>query len=200
MSTSATAGHCAYCFDVLAAHLHGRHTDHIPPPFENDSYPLFVTWNIHKNGYERLRGCIGNFEAQPLHHGLKEYALISALRDHRFNAITLSELPRLTCGVSLLIDFEEAEDYLDWEVGKHGIRILFNDDDGRKRTATYLPEVAEEQGWTKEEAIDSLLRKGGYKGKISNSVRESIVLTRYQSAKSKLSHSEYLAWKEKRKA
>ncbi|KAI8813932.1 hypothetical protein BJ742DRAFT_751508, partial [Cladochytrium replicatum] len=60
--------HSGYCFDVLDAHLHGRPNEHIPPQFENESYsPLFVTWNIHKNGYERLQGCIGNFEARPLH-------------------------------------------------------------------------------------------------------------------------------------
>ena len=49
--------------------------------------------------------------------------------------------------------------------------------------ATYLPEVALEQGWTKIEAIDSLLRKGGFVGKITEDVRRKIVLTRYQSSK-----------------
>jgi len=31
----------------------------------------------------------------------------------------------LTCGVSLLTDFEKVENPLDWEVGKHGIEIDF---------------------------------------------------------------------------
>lgn len=97
----------------------------------------------------------------------------------------------MSCGVSLLTDFEEGDDYLDWEIGKHGIWIEFINDHGHKRTATYLPEVIPDQGWTKVEAIDSLLRKGGYRGKIDDKVRKSIVLTRYQSSKNEVSFEEY---------
>ena len=32
------------------------------------------------------------------------------------------------------------------QIGVHGIRIEFYNDKGHKRTATYLPEVAKEQG------------------------------------------------------
>ena len=48
--------------------------------------------------------------------------------------------------MSILTDFEEAGDYLDWEPGTHGIRIEFLNDKGHKKTATYLPEVALDQG------------------------------------------------------
>lgn len=90
----------------------------------------------------------------------------------------------LTCAVSLLINFEKANDYLDWEVGTHGIWIEFVNAHGEKETATYLPEVMKEQGWTKKEAIKSLLRKGGYRGPVTETYcLESIVLTRYQSQK-----------------
>ena len=67
-------------------------------------------------GPEELRGCIGNFSAMPLREGLEEYALTSALRDRRFSPITADEVPRLSCHVSLLTDFEQAADYLDWQV------------------------------------------------------------------------------------
>lgn len=43
-------------------------------------------------------------------------------------------------------NFEEAADYLDWTVGVHGIRIEFLSERGSKRSATYLPKVASEQG------------------------------------------------------
>lgn len=69
------------------------------------SSPLFVTWNTRrysagaKGGWStRLRGCIGTFEAQPLRTALKEYALLSGFRDHRFHKIELRELPSLECG------------------------------------------------------------------------------------------------------
>lgn len=116
----------------------------------------------------------------------------SAFQDRRFSPITSREVPWLSCGVSLLTDFEEGEDYLDWEIGKHGIWIEFINDHGHRRTATYLPEVMVEQGWSKLEAIHSLLRKGGFRGKITEQVCRSIKLTRYQSSKCEVSYQEYL--------
>ncbi|XP_078732223.1 uncharacterized protein LOC144946996 isoform X2 [Lampetra fluviatilis] len=116
-----------------------------------------------------------------------------ALKDSRFPAMTREELPRLFCSVSLLTNFEEADDYLDWEVGVHGIRIEFCNEKGVKRTATYLPEVAKEQGWDQIQTIDSLLRKGGYKAPISTDFRKTIKLTRYRSEKVTVSYSDYLA-------
>ncbi|GAB5586766.1 hypothetical protein Unana1_01666 [Umbelopsis nana] len=186
--------HCLYCFDVLAAHFEGR--EPIPPEFDNDEYPLFVTWNLRKHGSYRLRGCIGNFDALPLHTGLKQYALTSALHDRRFNPISYKELTHLSCSVSLLTNFEKAKDYLDWDIGTHGVWIDFEDDSGRRRTATYLPEVIPEQNWDKIEAIDSLLRKGGFHGRITQSVRDSIRLKRYQSSKTEITYDQYAAYLE----
>ncbi|XP_073097731.1 AMMECR1-like protein isoform X2 [Manis javanica] len=138
-----TAEMCCYCFDVLYCHLYGFPQPRLPR-FTNDPYPLFVTWKTGRD--KRLRGCIGTFSAMNLHSGLREYTLTSALKDSRFPPLTREELPKLFCSVSLLTNFEDASDYLDWEVGVHGIRIEFINEKGVKRTATYLPEVAKEQG------------------------------------------------------
>ena len=102
--------------------------------------PLFVTWYIGKD--KRLRGCIGTFTPLNLHYGLHEYAITSAMKDSRFDPISREEMPRLRVSVSILTNFEEASNYLDWEVGKHGIRIEFEKEKGFKGSATYLPEVA----------------------------------------------------------
>ncbi|XP_078544924.1 nuclear protein AMMECR1 [Lissotriton helveticus] len=181
---------CCYCFDVLYCHLYGYQPPR-SPRFTNDPYPLFVTWKIGRD--KRLRGCIGTFSAMNLHSGLREYTLTSALKDSRFPPMTRDELPRLFCSVSLLTNFEDVCDYLDWEVGVHGIRIEFINEKGSKRTATYLPEVAKEQGWDHIQTIDSLLRKGGYKAPITNEFRKMIKLTRYRSEKMTMSYAEYLA-------
>ncbi|GJJ76646.1 AMME syndrome candidate gene 1 protein [Entomortierella parvispora] len=186
--------HCLYCFDSLVAHFEGRPVHE--PAFENSPFPLFVTWStVHRRDEEDLilRGCIGNFSAMPLHSGLKEYALVSAFKDGRFPPIVKKELPTLVCGVSLLIEFEKGTDYLDWEIGIHGIWIEFKDNSGKKRTATYLPEIAKEQGWTKQKTVDSLLRKGGYRGTITDEFLQAIILTRYQSQKARVSYNEYIA-------
>lgn len=108
-----------------------------------------MTWVIGKD--KRLRGCIGTFNAMNLQSGLREYAITSAFKDSRFNPITRDEFPKLSVSVSILTQFEDGNDFLDWEVGVHGIRIEFINEKGNKRTATYLPEVAPEQGneWMK---------------------------------------------------
>ncbi|XP_046146049.1 AMMECR1-like protein isoform X3 [Osmia lignaria lignaria] len=115
-----------------------------------------------------------------------------AFKDSRFNPITLEELPRLHVSVSILRHFEDGTDYLDWVVGVHGIRIEFHNEKGNKRTATYLPDVAIEQGWNQIQTIDSLLHKGGYKGLVTPDIRRSLKLTRYQSEKVTVSYQDYM--------
>ncbi|KAJ1723900.1 hypothetical protein LPJ53_001809 [Coemansia erecta] len=128
-----------------------------------------------------------------LEDGLREYALTSALHDTRFSPISLKEVPSLTCTVSLLTDFEAAVSHLDWEIGKHGVWIEFRGKRGERRTATFLPQIASEQGWTKLETIDQLLRKGGYHDEPTQEMYGAIKLTRYQSKKAELTYSEYVA-------
>ncbi|CAF0943376.1 unnamed protein product [Didymodactylos carnosus] len=153
-------------------------------------YPLFVTWLIGPE--KKLRGCIGTFTPMNLLQGLREYALTSATNDSRFNPITRDEYVQLHCAVSILTNFEVAYDYLDWEIGKHGIRIEFVNERGSKRSATYLPEVAREQGWNHVQTLDSLLRKGGYKATITNDLRKSVQVTRYRSEKLTLHYNDYV--------
>ncbi|KAJ1798665.1 hypothetical protein LPJ56_006753 [Coemansia sp. RSA 2599] len=193
---AATKEHCRFCFDVLIAHLTGKSAASVQADFDTSAeYPLFVTWDKYsaRDGEAHLRGCIGNFSAMELGSGLREYALTSALHDIRFRPISLREVPLLSCTVSLLTDFEKVDDYLDWEVGKHGVWIEFRGDRGERRTATFLPQIAAEQGWSKAETIDHLLRKGGCRGLIAERVYESVRLTRYQSQKAELSFADYEA-------
>ncbi|XP_015572725.1 uncharacterized protein At2g38710 isoform X2 [Ricinus communis] len=118
-----------------------------------------------------------------------------ALKDRRFPPIQPKELPSLECTVSILTDYETANSYLDWEIGKHGLIIEFIDSNNNtRRSATYLPEVAAHEGWTKVEAIDSLVRKAGYGGHITEALRKSIRLTRYQSTLFTLTYSDYASY------
>jgi len=178
-----------YCFDVLHSSLYQSQEPLKVPIFSNEAFPIFVTWNVGKE--LRLRGCMGTFNALNLHAGLREYAVTSAFKDSRFPPISRDEFTKLHVSVSILRHFEEALDYLDWEVGVHGIRIEFLNDRGSKRTATYLPEVAPEQGWNQTQTIDSLLRKGGFKGHVTPEVRGGIKLTRYRSEKVSVPYAEY---------
>lgn len=181
-----------YCFDNLVAHYT---SELVPPPaFDEGEHPLFVTWKKVVGGEPRLRGCIGTLEARCLFNGFKDYALTSALRDRRFPPIQAREIPYLECTVSILTDYEPAANYLDWEVGKHGMIMEFNDPDTTRRSATYLPEVAAQEGWTKTETIDSLMRKSGYMGPITESLRKRVRITRYQSTLYTMDYNDYVTF------
>ena len=186
---------CQYCFQVLETYLQGKDIDQVPFPseFQGKSYPLFVTWTTGKE--KELRGCIGTFKSDLLEKNLKAYTIISS-KDSRFpHPIQLKELPNLNCEVSLLVNFEEAKNPYDWVVGTHGIDIEFEDEEGRMHSATYLPEVAEEQGWDQKTTLKHLVRKARYFFDIQN-IEKNIKTERYQSIKKTISYNEYKNMKE----
>lgn len=120
----------------------------------------------------------------------------SALRDRRFDPITLAEVPSLRCTVSLLHSFEPGASWDDWEVGTHGITIEFSDPaSGTRRSSTFLPEVATHEGWDRRITLEHLVRKAGC-AVGAGAVLNRIKLTRYQSATCTLTYDEYRALKE----
>ncbi|KAG6889046.1 hypothetical protein C0995_004329 [Termitomyces sp. Mi166 len=123
--------------------------------------------------------------------------------------------------VSLLTDFEDASTYLDWTIGVHGIQITFPHPtllfststseapsplssspylprltSRQTFSATYLPDVIPEQGWDKIEAVDSAINKAGWTGRITEDLRRSIKLRRYQSKTCTVDWDEYVQWRE----
>ncbi|KAL8996473.1 MAG: hypothetical protein Q9169_004023 [Polycauliona sp. 2 TL-2023] len=143
----------------------GRRSKVPSPARRDEQYPLFVTWNtISGRGHKSLRGCIGTFEAQDLASGLENYALTAAFDDTRFSPVRSAELATLANHITLLHTFTPCAQPLDWSLGTHGLRISFTYH-GRRYGATYLPDVAVEQGWSKEETIVSLMRKAGWTGR-----------------------------------
>lgn len=181
----ATKEQCYLCFEALENKVLGKNSNKVSSKVvknTNEAYPMFVTWKIGT----RLRGCIGNFQPQPLYSGLQEYAVISGTRDRRFEPMREDEIPKLNVGISLLHTFEDADNVLDWEVGKHGIRLFI---DGF--SATFLPEVASEQKWSKEQTLKQLAMKAGYYGKFDQSAMDRATLKRYQSSKCHATYDEY---------
>ena len=185
---------CAFWFDNLQnIHKEGSILD-FPKDLPCEELPIFVSW--HLKGI--LRGCIGTFKADKLSKVVPVYSYMAAFQDKRFPPIQPAELPYLSCSVSFLSDFEDIEDPLDWEIGKHGIEIEFVVDDKEYR-GTYLPHVAEEQGWTQEDALNSLLKKAGFKSGTLDDIRGRFsLLRRYQSVKFKLDYEDYVKMKEEK--
>lgn len=65
----------------------------------------------------------------------------------------------------------------------------------RVLTATYLPDVATQQGWSKVEAVDSAIRKAGWSGKVTEEMRKGCRVTRYQSGKVEVKFAEWKEWR-----
>ncbi|KAF9647040.1 hypothetical protein BDM02DRAFT_3251360 [Thelephora ganbajun] len=61
--------------------------------------------------------------------------------------------------------------------------------------ATYLPEVMPAQGWDKIEAVDSAIHKAGWSGRITEEIRRSVKLRRYQSRACTITWYEFVEWR-----
>ena len=103
--------------------------------------------SLHKQG--RLRGCIGHFgEDTPLHEIVAEMARAAAFEDPRFMPVTRDELDDIDIEISVLTPMRRIQSLDEFELHRHGIYI-------RKgyRSGTFLPQVADEVNWTKEEFV-----------------------------------------------
>ena len=117
-------------------------------PLFNEKRGCFVT--IHNQ--DQLRGCIGSFQPQqPLIRTIREMA-VAATRDSRFlwNPVTPAELNDIDIEISVLSPLERTDNPLSLELGKHGIYINRSGASG-----CFLPQVAAETGWSKEEFLDN---------------------------------------------
>lgn len=92
--------------------------------------------------------------------------------------------------MTLLTDFEPAASAMDWTLGVHGLRISFVYH-GKRMGATYLPDVAVEQEWTKEETVTSLMRKAGWTGRKEEWRKVELSVVRYKGTKATVSWEEY---------
>ncbi|MBV5345571.1 MAG: AmmeMemoRadiSam system protein A, partial [Rhodoferax sp.] len=113
----------------------------------------FVT--LKKHG--ELRGCIGNMTPDlPLHQVVGRMALSAAFHDSRFPRLSLTELKDVKIEISVLTPYRRIESVDQIWVGQDG--VLLN---RSGRSAVFLPQVAPEQGWTRNEMLDNLCRKAG---------------------------------------
>lgn len=105
----------------------------------------FVT--LTKNG--KLRGCIGHFgEDTALGKVVDAMAHAAAFEDPRFTPLREDELQDISIEISVLTPLKRIHGIDEFHYGKEGIYM-------RKgwRSGTFLPQVAEEVNWTKEEFL-----------------------------------------------
>ena len=104
-----------------------------------------------------LRGCIGYIIGLC---GLKrQIALLArdaAFSDYRFPPLSESELPLCTIEISVLTEPEEIAGPDEFIPGRDGIIMT-----AQGRRAVFLPQVADETGWSREEMLSALSEKAG---------------------------------------
>lgn len=117
-------------------------------PVFNRELGAFVT--LHKHG--QLRGCIGNIVGRgPLYLTVRDMAIESATGDPRFASVTVSELKDIDIEISVLSELKKIDNPDEIVLGKHGVLVRSG-----FRSGVFLPQVATETGWSKEEFMSSL--------------------------------------------
>jgi AmmeMemoRadiSam system protein A len=108
----------------------------------------FVTLRKH----DELRGCIGNLiGSEPLYLTIRNMAVEAAVGDPRFSAVTASELKDIEIEISVLSPLKKINSPDEIQLGRDGVLIKRGFHSG-----VYLPQVATETGWSKEEFLSSL--------------------------------------------
>lgn len=104
-----------------------------------------------------LRGCIGHMaQDTPLALAVARMALQAALRDTRFKPVLGEELAGLEIEISALTPARPVEGPGAVVVGRDGVLLQKG-----SRGAVFLPQVAPEQGWGREELLGHLCEKAG---------------------------------------
>ena len=112
------------------------------------SMGAFVT--IRKQG--NLRGCIGNIIGrQPLYLTVRDMAIEAATADPRFPPVTPDELKDIDIEVSVLSEPKRVQNIDEIKLGVHGVIVKCG-----LASGVFLPQVAEETGWTREEFLSNL--------------------------------------------
>ncbi|MCQ4574685.1 MAG: AmmeMemoRadiSam system protein B [Candidatus Brocadiales bacterium] len=114
---------------------------------------VFVT--LKKNG--QLRGCIGHIQPRmPLWRAVMMNTANSAFKDSRFRRVSEEELKDIDIEISVLSPNRRINSPGEFHVGEEGIIISLG-----RRQAVFLPQVATEQGWDRNQTFYNLCNKAG---------------------------------------
>jgi len=140
---------------TIESYVRGRKVPKVTPKSAifKEKRGVFVT--LMKHG--KLRGCIGRFDPdKDFLVILQKMAVASATQDDRFPPVTAGELKDIEIEVSILSPLKKIGSLDEFVVGEHGIYMKKG-----SRASTFLPQVATEQGWDKEETLRHLSLKAG---------------------------------------
>jgi AmmeMemoRadiSam system protein A len=105
----------------------------------------------------QLRGCIGHMaEDTPLAQVVGAMAIQAAFNDRRFRPVLENELADIEVEISVLTPAKPVSGPEEIVIGRDGVILA-----KRGRSAVFLPQVATEQGWSRDEMLEQLSKKAG---------------------------------------
>jgi AmmeMemoRadiSam system protein B/AmmeMemoRadiSam system protein A len=109
---------------------------------------VFVT--LKRN--DQLQGCVGMTEPRlPLYKAAAQMACAAAFEDPRFQPLRAEELPYTDIEISVLSALTRIKDPKEISLGIHGVMVKRDNLSG-----IFLPQVATETGWNKDEFLNNL--------------------------------------------
>ena len=134
----------------VSAPLDGSNLSLLPPELTE---PAGCFISLHERRAHRLRGCVGRIDPNlPLHEAVRQTAS-DVLHDPRFTTepVTPDDLDKLDLEISVLSPPRHAASTLDFDLLNDGLYLVSGG-----KTGFFLPQVARETGWTKEQLLDRL--------------------------------------------
>lgn len=123
------------------------------PPRMDFPQGAFVT--LKKNG--ELRGCIGHMaEDLELVKTVGAMAILAAFDDRRFAPVQMKELDDIEIEISVLTPLKPIASPNEIVLGRDGVHLTKGD-----RSAVFLPQVATENNWDRNQMLEALCTKGG---------------------------------------
>jgi AmmeMemoRadiSam system protein B/AmmeMemoRadiSam system protein A len=117
-------------------------------PALNREFGAFVT--LHKDG--QLRGCIGSMVGQgPLCRTIADMAIEAATGDPRFRRLSSAEIDKVDIEISVLSPLKRVKSYEEIRIPGDGVLVRKGFSSG-----IYLPQVATETGWNRDQFLTSL--------------------------------------------
>jgi AmmeMemoRadiSam system protein A len=145
--------------DVIRRALLCGHRDEEPfanPPADCDAIlhqPAGCFVSLHELHSHRLRGCVGRLDAKHPLWTAVQHTAVGVLHDPRFalDPVRHDELATLEIEITVLSPLCDCAHVLDFEPLRDGIYLTIGEHCG-----CFLPQVARDTGWTREQLLDRL--------------------------------------------
>ena len=139
--------------DAIRRSLHRESLAELPQDDPALLQPAGCFVSLHESGTHRLRGCVGRLDASGPLAAVVQQTAVNVLGDPRFEnqRVRPQDLPGIEIDISVLSPLMPAANPLDFDLQNDGIYLIISN-----RAGCFLPQVARETGWTKEQLLDRL--------------------------------------------